>query len=234
MSGCPPMDRALSSFILGGCVFGTAYVAQRTIAPFAGLSLTLFTCVLAAALVGFSLGCALGAAARPPERGGPLATRVLLAAAACTLVAAALHRPLLVALSGLELRLVVGIAAAALAGVPCFLVGFAFAASAGEASATGVLRQAAWLLAGAALAAPLVGYVLVPRLGVTLALASLGAAEAIAAALLGVRRSPLATAAGVLAVLGGAAFVATRPVAAVRIGPRMLELRQGASAEYRV
>src|SRR5258708_40093993 len=122
MSGCPPMDRALPSFILGGCVLGTAYLAQRTIAPFAGLSLTLFTCVLAAALVGFALGCALGAAARLPERGGPLAARLLLAAAACTLLPAALRRPLLVALSGLELRLVAGVPGAALAGVPRLLV----------------------------------------------------------------------------------------------------------------
>jgi hypothetical protein len=228
------MDRALPSFLLGGCVFGTAYAAQRMIAPFAGLSLTLFTCVLATALIGFALGCALGAASRPAERGGPLAVRVLLAAAACTLLVTVLHRPLLMALAGLELRLVVALAATAFAGIPCFLLGFAFAASQGDAPATSVLRHAAWLLAGAALAAPLVGYVMVPRLGVMLALSSLAAAEAIAAALLRVRRSPLATAAGVLAVLAASAFVATRPVAASRLGPRMLELRQGSSAEYRV
>src|ERR1051326_6910370 len=119
------MDRALPSFLLGGCVFGTAYAAQRMIAPFAGLSLTLFTCVLATALIGFALGCALGAASRPAERGGPLAVRVLLAAAACTLLVTVLHRPLLMALAGLEQRLVVALAPAALSGPSSFPPGVA-------------------------------------------------------------------------------------------------------------
>src|ERR1051325_6471238 len=106
-----------------------------------------FRCALAPALIGFALGCALGAASRPAERGGPLAVRVLLAAAACTLLVTVLHRPLLMALAGLELRLVVALAATAFAGIPCFLLGFAFAASQGDAPATSVLRHAAWLLA---------------------------------------------------------------------------------------
>ena len=44
-----------------------------------------------------------------------------------TLTAAVMHRPLLLALSNLELRFVVLVAAAAFAGIPCALLGFGFA-----------------------------------------------------------------------------------------------------------
>ena len=231
------MNRTLASGILGGCAFATAWSAQRLIAPFAGLSLTLFTCVLAAALVGFALGCALGVGPRTGEQGSALAVRALLAAAGCTLLVAALHRPLLVALSGLELRLVTVLASIAFAALPCILVGFAFAAGQADATAASTLRNAASLLAGAALAAPLVLYVLLPRFGLMLTLAAVAGVEALCALLLGPRRSPLATVAAVLALLGASAFIAlraTRPATAARIGPRMLELRRGAAAEYRV
>ena len=50
------MDRTLSSLLLGACVFGTTFVAQRLIAPYAGLTLTLQIAVLAAALLGLAAG----------------------------------------------------------------------------------------------------------------------------------------------------------------------------------
>ena len=151
------MLRSLSALALGGCVFGTAFVAQRLIAPYAGLSLTLFTGVLAATLLGFAIGCALGAGERDAARGAWLVARGLLLAAAATLVVARFRRPLLVALWGADLRVTVAIAATAFTGLPSIALGFAFGA--GESgNAAAALRRAAWLLAGAAIAAPLVGY----------------------------------------------------------------------------
>src|SRR5258707_264938 len=128
------MLRSLSALALGGCVFGTAFVAQRLIAPYAGLSLTLFTGVLAATLLGFAIG----------------------------------------------------------------------AGESGNAAAA--LRRAAWLLAGAAIAAPIVGYVLAPRFGLTVTLAVLAAVEGILAFSAGVRRAPALASAAVLAVLGASAI----------------------------
>src|SRR5262249_48721218 len=64
VSGCAPMLRSLLPLVIGGCVFGTAFACQRLIAPYAGLSLTLFVAVLAATLLGFAIGCALGAGER--------------------------------------------------------------------------------------------------------------------------------------------------------------------------
>src|SRR5262249_27078223 len=92
---------------------------------------------------------------------------------------------------------------------------------------------AGWLLAGAALAAPLAGYAIVPRLGLAVTLAALAAIEALLAIPFGVRRAPLLTAAGVLAALAASGLAAAHPAAA-RIGPRMLELRRGRELEYRV
>jgi hypothetical protein len=228
------MHRTLASLILGGCVFATAYSAQRLIAPFAGLSLTLFTCVLAAALIGFAVGCALGAGQSQAEHADPPAARAVIIAAALTLAVAVMHRPLLLALSNVELRLAVLAASAAFAGIPCVLLGFGFAANQVGTSAAGALRGAAWLLAGAALTAPLVAYLLVPRLGLALSLVAVAVAEGGAAALISLRRAPLSTAVRAILLFAAAAFVATRPAVAARIGPRMLELREGASAEYRV
>ena len=158
------MLRSLSPLAIGGCAFGTAYAAQRLIAPYAGLSLTLFTGVLAATLVGFAIGCALGAGPRDPARGSWLTARGLFLAAAATLIVARLGRPLLVALWGADLRVTVGIAAAAFAGLPSMGLGFAFAAGQGEGSAAAALRRAAWLLAGAAIAAPVLGFAHPPAL----------------------------------------------------------------------
>src|SRR5438045_1139969 len=97
MSGSAAMHRTPLWAIAGAWACATAYAAQRIIAPFAGLSLTLFSCVLGAALVGFAIGCALGAR-RPGVPGGPLVARVLVGAAGVTLLVAAAHHALLVAL----------------------------------------------------------------------------------------------------------------------------------------
>ena len=227
------MLRSLSALALGGCVFGTAFVAQRLIAPYAGLSLTLFTGVLAATLLGFAIGCALGAGERDAARGAWLVARGLLLAAAATLIVARFRRPLLVALWGADLRVTVAIAATAFTGLPSIALGFAFGA--GESgNAAAALRRAAWLLAGAAIAAPLVGYVLAPRFGLTVTLAALAAVEGILAFSAGVRRAPALASAAALAVLGASAITAARPAAAARIGPQILELRQGRELEYRV
>jgi hypothetical protein len=228
------MGRALTAFLLGGCVFATAYSAQRLIAPFAGLGLTLFTCVLGAALIGFALGCALAAGRVRPEHPDPPAGRVVSIAAALTLAVAVMHRPILLAVSTMELRFAVLAASTAFAGIPCALLGWGFAASQAGGSTADALRGAACLLAGAALVAPLTGYLLAPRLGLTLTLVVVAVAEGGAAALISLRRAPRVTAARVVPLLIAAAFVATRPARVEHIGPRMLELREGETAEYRV
>ena len=228
------MLRPLSALVIGGCVFGTAFAAQRLIAPYAGLSLSLYCAVLAATLLGFALGCALGARPRDEARAHWLVVRGLLLSAAATLVIARFSRPLLVSLWGADLRVTVTIAAVVFAGLPSLGLGFAFAAGPGDASGTGALRRAAWLLAGAAAGAPIVGFLLAPRLGLGPTLAALAAIEALVAIPFGARRAPALTAAGVLAALAASAMVGARPAAASRIGPRMLELRHGRELEYRV
>src|SRR5262249_15130034 len=141
---------------------------------------------------------------------------------------------LLVALWGADLRVTVAIAAAAFAGLPSVALGFAFAAGESGVNASGALRRAAWLLAGAAIAAPLVGYVMAPRVGLTVTLALLAAVEGILAFAAGVRRAPALASVAALAALSAAAITAAHPANASRIGPRMLELRRGRELEYRV
>ena len=228
------MARPLSALLIGGCSVATVHVASRLIAPYAGLGLTLSVAIAVSALAGFAVGAALGAGPMQSDRSGPLAARALLVAAALTLLAALARRPLLVALSGVELRLAVALASALFAGRPCAGLVYAFAASRGGSGAADAMRGLAWLLAGAALAAPLVGYLLAPRAGLTLTLAIVAAVEVLVALAIGVRRAPLATVAGAIVVLAAAGVLVARPATAARLGPRMLELRQGLEAEYRV
>src|SRR5690349_4826744 len=166
MSGSAAMSRTPLWAAVGACAVATAYTAQRAIAPFAGVSLTLFAAVVGAGLAGFAAGCALGAR-RPEVPGAPTVARALVAAAGLTLLAAAAHHALFVALFHVELRLATLVAALACAGLPCLCLGIAFSAAFRDASGAAVLKGAAWLLAGAAIAAPVTGYLLVPRVGVT-------------------------------------------------------------------
>ena len=228
------MDRRLGNFLLGACAFATAHAAQRMIAPFAGLGLTLHVSVLSASLVGFAVGCLLGAGSRPAERLSPLGGRILLGSAVLTLVLTALRRPLLESLGQAELRLAVTVAAALFTGLPCAGIGFAFAEGHAEARGADSMRGLAWLLAGAAFAAPLTGYLLVPRFGLTITLTVIAALEAVVALVSGARRASLPSTVGALLVLAAATLVAVRPAAAVKLGPRLLEHQLGAESEYRV
>jgi spermidine synthase len=229
------MTRNLASLLLGACLVTTAYAAQRLIAPYAGLSLTLYTAVALATLLGFALGCALGASpARTAATGGVVAARALLVAAALALAVPVVRRPLLEALHGLDLRIALVLAAIKFTGVPAAALGFAFAARQAGSDATGVLRSSAALIAGAALAVPLAGWVLAPHLGLTLTFILVGATEAVVGAWLGMRRAPLVTSAGTIALLAASVVLATRPATAARIGPRMVELRTGHETELRV
>jgi hypothetical protein len=216
------------------CVFGTAYAAQRLIAPYAGLSLALYCGIAFTTLLGFAIGCAFGARTAPTERAGLVAARALLAAAAITLLTALFHRTLLVALWGVDLRLTIAVASVVFAGLPILCLGFAFGAGASQAAASEALGQGAWLIAGAAIAAPLAGYGLVPQLGLKITLAILAAGEGALAFALGFRRSPATISAGALLVLAVALFVGVRPAVASRLGPPMLELRRGREGELRV
>jgi spermidine synthase len=228
------MDRTLGGFVVGACAFATAHAAQRLIAPFAGLGLTLYVAVLSACLIGFALGCIVGARPASAGRSASLAARALLVAALLTLASALLRRPLLEALHGAELRLSVMAAAVLFAGLPSAGLGCAFAASHAEARGTDAIRGLAWLLAGAALAAPLTGYVLVPRLGLTLTLTVIAAAEAALALYSGARRASLPATVSALLVLAASALVAVKPAAAAKVGPKLLEHRLGPESEYRV
>jgi spermidine synthase len=228
------MLRTPSAIALGACVFATAYAAQRLIAPYAGLSLALYSGIAFSTLLGFAIGCALGTRTGSAERAGPAAARALLAAAALTLLVALLRRPLLVALWGVDLRLTIAITSVLFAGLPILCLGFAFGAGASHHTASEALGTGAWLITGAALAAPLVGYGLAPYLGLTITLALIAAGEATLAFVLGTRHAPVATARGALLVLAGALFVGVAPVGATRLGPRMLELDRGHEGELRV
>ncbi len=228
------MTRTLGSLLLGGCAFATAHVAQRLIAPFAGLGLTLYVTLLSACLIGFALGCVLGASAAPADRAASLASRALLGAALLTLAATFLRRPLFEAMQGGELRFAVMAAAALFAGLPCAGVGFAFAGAHADARSSDALRSLAWLLAGAAVAAPLTGYVLIPRFGLTTTLIGIAVVEIVVALVSGTRRSSLPIIVGSLLMLVIAAGIAIRPAAALKLGPKLLEHRLGAESEYRV
>jgi spermidine synthase len=228
------MLRTLSATALGVCVFGTAYAAQRLIAPYAGLSLALYCGIAFTTLLGFAIGCAFGA--RTASAAGALlaAARALLVAAVLTLLTALFHRPLLVALWGVDLRLTIAVASVGFAGLPILCLGFAFGAGAAEATASEALGHGAWLIGGAAIAAPLAGYGLVPQLGLTITLAILAAGEGALAFALGFRRSPTTISAGALLVLAAALFVGVRPAGASRLGPQMLEFRRGHEGDLRV
>lgn len=228
------MLRTPSAMVLGACVFATAYDAQRLIAPYAGLSLALYCGIAFSTLLGFAIGCALGTRSVSPERAALDAARALLVAAVLTLLTALLRRPLLVALWSVDLRLTIAIASVAFAGLPILCLGVAFGAGASHHTASEALGTGAWLIAGAALAAPLVGYGLAPYLGLTVTLAIIAAGEGALAFALGARRAPGATAAGALLVIAGALFVGAAPVGATRLGPRMLELDRGHEGELRV
>ena len=228
------MLRTPSAMALGACVFGTAYAAQRLIAPYAGLSLALYSGIAFTTLLGFAIGCALGTRTGSAEQAGPAAARALLAAAVLTLLTALLRRPLLVALWGVDLRLTIAITSVAFAGLPILCLGFAFGSGASHHTASEALGTGAWLIGGAALAAPLVGYGLAPYLGLTWTLAVIAAAEGALAIVLGARRGQVATRAVALLVFAGALFVGVVPVGATRLGPRMLELDRGREGELRV
>src|SRR5262249_46543332 len=86
LAGCAAMRVALQGLALGGSVFATAYVAQRLIAPYSGLSLALYCGIAFSTLLGFAVGCAPGARTGSAERSGPLAARALLLAAILTLL----------------------------------------------------------------------------------------------------------------------------------------------------
>jgi spermidine synthase len=228
------MLRTPSAMALGACVFGTAYAAQRLIAPYAGLSLALYCGIAFSTLLGFAVGCALGTRAGITDRADAAAARALLAAAAFTLLTALLRRPLLVALWGVDLRITMAITSVAFAGLPIACLGFAFGAGASHHTANEALGTGAWLIGGAALAAPMMGYGLAPYLGLTLTLALIAAAEAALAYTLGVRHARVATTVGVVLVFAGALFVGVAPVGASHLGPRMLELDRGHEGELRV
>jgi len=228
------MSRTPLWAVAGACALATAYTAERAIAPFTGVSLTLFASILGAGLAGFAAGCALGARS-PDAPGGRTVARALVAAAGVTLLVAAAHHALFVALFHVELRLATLVAALACAGLPCLCLGVAFSAGFRDASGAAVLKEAAWLLAGAAIAAPITGYLLVPRVGVTFTLAIAGALEALLAGVLGTSRSPaIMSVARAGAILSTALWISSRGAAAHHIGPRILALREGTRAEYRV
>src|ERR1041385_1470837 len=151
VSGSAAMSRNLAWLLLGAGVFAIAYLAQRVIAPFTGLSLTLFTGVLGAALAGFAIGCALGPR-RSTVAGRQVAVRAIVGAVGVTLFEWGLHRSLFRLLNHADERLAVVLAATALVGLPCILLGFAFGAGQEERPGIDVLRAAAWLIGGAAAA----------------------------------------------------------------------------------
>jgi hypothetical protein len=218
----------LGNFLLGACAFATALAAQRVIAPFSGLGLTLHVAVLSASLLGFSLGCILSASIRPVERLSPLGGRVLLGAAVWTLALIALRRPLLESLDHTELRLAVMAASVLFAGLPCAGIGFVFAEGQSDARGADAMRGLSWLLLGAGCAAPLSGYLLVPRFGLTVTLTVIAAIEALVALVSGARRASLPSTVGALLVLTAAAGLAVRPagrrVRVSRLRPRRCAL----------
>jgi hypothetical protein len=228
------MLRTPSALALGACVFGTAFAAQRLLAPYAGLSLALYSGIAFSSLLGFAIGCALGARTAPAERAGVLAARALLAAAVVTLLTALFHRTLLVSLWGADLRVTIAVGSVVFAGLPILCLGLAFGAGASQAAAAEALGQGAWLIAGAALAAPLAGYGLLPQLGLRITLAIVAAGEGALAFVLGGRRAPAVNNVAALLVLAGAVFAGVRPAGASRLGPTLLELDRGHEGELRV
>ena len=155
------MLRTPSAIALGACVFATAFAAQHLIAPYAGLGLALYCGIAFSTLLGFAIGCLFGTRTAP-ERTTATASRALLAAAVLTLLVAFLRRPLLVALWHVDVRVTIAVASVLFAALPIICLGLAFGAGASHATAAEALGQGAWLIAGAALAAPVAGYALVP------------------------------------------------------------------------
>lgn len=228
------MRRPLFAAVLGACAFTTAHAAMRLIAPFSGLGLTLHTAVTMMALMGFALGMGMTFPRRTSGPTGFGATHALLVAAALTLALAFLRRPFFEALHGLELRTVVSLAAFLFVFLPLAGLGLGFGQVQRGTEGPEIVRSFTFLLFGAAVLTPLLLFVVIPRVPLTLVLVAVAVTEALVAFVGGVRRAPLTTSLATLAVLFTAGVLVSRPAKAARFGPAMLELRQGAVSEYRV
>lgn len=228
------MARPFVSLGIGFCALATAWAAQRLIAPFSGLGLTLSLSLLAATLGGFALGSILVLGPRPGGRAAPGPTLYLLAAAALTLLAVWLRTPLLLALDRLDVRQATVLASLLMAGLPCASLGAAFATLHAGADAPGTLKGTAMLLVGAALAAPLVALALVPGPGVRVALLLVAVLEAVLGALMSNARTRPAAALGLALALAASVVTARSPVSAPGRAAGLVMVREAATAEFRV
>ncbi len=228
------MTRPFVALGIGFCALATAWASLRLIAPFSGLGLTLSLSLLAATLGGFALGSILAPGPRPGGRAAPGPTPWLLAAAALTLLAVWLRTPLLLTLDRLDVRQATILASALMVGVPCALLGAAFAALHLGADAPATLKGTASLLLGAALAAPLVALVLVPGPGVRVALLLVAVFESALAALVGNGRARPPAALGLVLALAASVFIARSPASSPGRGAGLVMVRETATAEFRV
>ncbi len=232
------VNRSLVPFLLGACALGTTFASVRLVAPFYGSGPLLLSASLAVAFAATALGLALSALGEGPGRGRGAAA--LLVAAAATLLVPWVRVPVLVTLEPLGLRAAAVLALALFAGVPlaalAFALGRALRPPSDEAPGrAGAALPFAAAALGAACAAPLVVWVLVPLHGVARTLLAIGLVEALAAWLAGsgAGRRWLALTGVPLVVI--VALSAARWPAVERDLPRGLVMaREGSAVQYRV
>jgi spermidine synthase len=232
----------LVPFVLGACAIATAFTACRLIAPFYGFGPLLISTTLAVSFLGLGVGFLLasmlgGVRSDGAPRTGSTAT---ILAAAWTILLPWTMNPILGVLERIGLRAATIIAVKLAIGVPMIGLGFAIgrcflSRSEGRPGARIDTLPLASAMFGAALAAPIVVWMLVPLVGLARTLLAVGMVEAIVAwiARRGARRGALAGAGSVL--LLAAIASATRFPAIVRDPAHgVVEAREGPAMQYRV
>jgi predicted membrane-bound spermidine synthase len=227
----------------GAAVLALEILGTRLLGPVYGVSLFLWSALISVTLAALSAGYALGG--RWADRGASAAGlgAIVGIAGAWVLLVPFLHRPVLGAADGLGLRAAVLVSAALLFAPPLTLLGmvspYAIRLKASRLEHVG--RTAGNLYAVSTVAsvasALLMGFVLIPSLGVerlTYAVGLTLLAAAGVALLDRPRASPARTAAGVLVLLGAAAGFAAIPADAADPARGLLAVRQSPYAEIRV
>lgn len=237
--GWRALNRLAVPFFLGWAILAVGLLQGRLLAPFHGTGLFFYSALSTLMLGAVALGVlAAGGTASGERRIAP----ALLVSGVWCLGVPFVHRTLLGALEPLGLHAALVLGALVLSGPPVFLLGAALGtlgragAASGEDRGRGFAACAAASLLGAALAAPIVGFLLVPSVGIArawLMVATLLIMQAGAVLFASRRRAAGVTA--LIAAALAAAWTARAPAARLTPAPgAVLCVKDGPLAEFRV
>jgi spermidine synthase len=225
--------------IAGFSAFSVAFLGARLIAPFYGLGPFLASVLIVVTFLAVALGVSLGG--RGANAGSRALGLAMLGAGLWTLIALFSRRPLLLALEPAGLRIDVTLAAIVLIGPPLVMLGVALSRALVIALAASkqLGRTAAEVLGaflfGVAIAAPLVPFVLLPRLGLSGATILVGAIQIVTGLLaISTKADRGAVPVVIVALLAGIATWAAPAGARGRLPAQVMALAESGSGEVRV